>query len=174
MTNIKLTYEYTLDSIKVVNSSIDRIRTNFTLIITLGGVLANFGKDLPGYREIISCKKVEITYPCLSCYLLKVIAYVCLIIAIGISLQGLTPSVGGKIILPKQLISEEWNQVEEEDYLYSLVEYLEKETLLVLNELRDYQAKRLKWAITSIAIAVILFGLDEIIGSSLPVFNNYC
>ena len=48
------------------------------------------------------------------------------------------------------------------------------ETLLVLNKIRDYQSRRLKWAITSVAIAVILFGLDEIIGSSLPIFDNYC
>lgn len=157
MTNIKLTYEYTLDSIKVVNNSIDRIRTTFTLIITLGGVLANFGKDLPGYQEIIDCKKMVITYPCLSCYLLKIIAYICLITAIGISLKGLYPSVGGKIILPELLMSREWNEAIEEDYLYSLVEYLEKETLLVLNKLRDYQSTRLRWAITSVAIAVILY-----------------
>ena len=107
MTNIKLTYKYTLDSIKVVN-------------------------------------------------------------------KGLAPNVGGKIILPKQLISKEWNEAAEDDYLYSLVEYLEQETLLVLNKLRDYQSTRLARAITSVAIAVILFGLDEILGSSLPVFGNYC
>jgi hypothetical protein len=100
--------------------------------------------------------------------------YVCLIIAIGISLWGLYPSVGGKIILPELLISEEWNEAEEEEYLYSLVEYLEQETLLVLNKLRDYQATRLRWAITSVGIAVILFGLDEILGSSLPLLNSYC
>lgn len=173
MTNIKLTYQYTLDSIKVVNNSIDRIRTTFTLIITIGGVLANFGKDLPGYEEIISCKEM-INYFCLSCYILKISAYVCLIFAIGISLRGLYPSGGGKIILPEQLISEEWNEAKEEDYLYSLVEYLEKETLLVLNKLRDFQSIRLRWAITSMGITVILFGLDEILGSSLPVFSNYC
>lgn len=157
-----------------MNNSIDRIRTTFTLIITLGGVLANFGKDLPGYEETIDCQKTIMNYPCLSCYILKIIAYICLIIAIGISLRGLNPSVGGKIILPEQLISKEWNEAEEEDYLYSLVEYLEQETLLVLNMLRDYQSTRLRWAIISVAIAVILFGLDEILGSSLPVFNNYC
>lgn len=88
MTNIKLTYQYTLDSIKVVNNSIDRIRTTFTLIITLGGVLANFGKDLPGYEETVDCKEIVINYPCLSCYILKIIAYICLIFAIGISLWG--------------------------------------------------------------------------------------
>lgn len=125
MTNIKLTYEYTLNSIKVINDSIDRIRTTFTLIITLGGVLANFGKDLPGYSSIVDCQKIAANYPCLSCYLIKIIAYICLIIAIGISLSGLSPSSGGKIILPEQLITKEWNEAEEEDYLYSLVEYLE-------------------------------------------------
>lgn len=174
MTNIKLTYEYTLDSIKVVNDSINRNRATFTLIITLGGVLANFGKDLPGYEETINCKELIINYPCPACYLLKVIAYIFLITAIGISLRGLTPSVGGKIILPAQLISKEWNEADEEDCLYSLVEYLERETLLVLNELREDLATRLRWAITFVGIAVILFGLDEMLGSSLSVFGNYC
>ncbi len=174
MTNIKLTYEYTLNSIKVINDSIDRIRTKLTLVVTLGGVLANFGKDLPGYYSVINCNNNGMDYPCLSCYLLKLLAYIFLILAIGIALWGLSPSVGGKIILPEQLISDEWNNAAEEDYLVSLVEYLEKETLLVLNNIRDYQASRLSWSINSIGIAVILLGLDELLGISLPVMGNSC
>jgi hypothetical protein len=167
---IKLTYDYTLNSIKVVNESIDKINTKLSLVIMLSGVLINFGKDLPGYNLVIA--KTELIYICLPCYLLKLGAYVLIIAAISFALWGLSPSTGGKIILPAQLLEDEWNLAEEEDYLTALVSYLENETLLVLNKFRDVKAGRLAWAIRSIASAVILLGLDEILTISIPVFQK--
>jgi hypothetical protein len=128
MTNIKLTYDYTLNSIKVVNESVDKINTKLALVLTLSGILVNFGKDLPGYDLVIS--PTGLTYLCLSCYLLKLGAYILIIAAISFALWGLSPSTGGKIILPAQLLEDEWNLAEEEDYLTALIDYLERETLL--------------------------------------------
>jgi hypothetical protein len=160
MTNIKLTYDYTLNSIKVVNESVDKINTKLGLVLTLSGILVNFGKDLPGYNLVIA--NMGLTYFCLSCYLLKLGAYILIIAAISFALWGLSPSISGKIILPAQLLEDEWNLANEEDYMTALVGYLERETLLVLNEFRDVKASRLVLAIRSIAAAVILLGLDEI------------
>ena len=92
MTNIKLTYDYTLSSIKVVSESIDKINTKLAVVLTLSGVLVNFGKDLPGYS--------------------------------------------------------------------------------INNDIRDIKASRLDWAIRSIASAVILLGLDEILTISIPVMQE--
>lgn len=170
MTNIKLTYDYTLNSIKVINESVDKINTKLGLVLTLSGILVNFGKDLPGYSIVIA--NTGLIYPCLSCYLLKLSAYIFIITAIAIALWGLWPSIGGKIVLPEQLLQDEWNLVDEEDYMTALIKYLEKETLLVLNNIRDIKASRLDWAIRSIASAVILLGLDEIITISIPVFQK--
>ena len=36
MTNIRLTYDYTLNSIKVVKDSINQLNTKLTLILTIG------------------------------------------------------------------------------------------------------------------------------------------
>jgi hypothetical protein len=170
MTNIKLTYDYTLNSIKVVNESVDKINTKLGLVLTLSGILVNFGKDLPGYSTVIA--GAFLTHPCLSCYLLKLSAYILIIIAIAIALWGLWPSIGGKIVLPEQLLQDEWNLIDEEDYMTALIKYLEKETLLVLNNVRDIKASRLDWAIRSIASAVILLGLDEILAISIPVLQK--
>jgi hypothetical protein len=171
MTNIKLTYDYTLSSIKVVNESIDKINTKLAVVLTLSGVLVNFGKDLPGYSVIgISVNSID---SCLLCYLMKLSAYILIIAAIGIALWGLGPSVGGKIILPEQLLEDEWNLIEEEDYMTALITYLEKETLLVLNDIRDVKASRLDIAIRAIALAVILLGLDEILITSIPVLQSF-
>jgi hypothetical protein len=52
---------------------------------------------------------------------LKFLAYLLVIITIGLGLWGLSPVEGGKIILPEQLLAEEWNQAEEEDYLKALI-----------------------------------------------------
>jgi hypothetical protein len=170
MTNIKLTYDYTLNSIKVVNESVDKINTKLGLVLTLSGILVNFGKDLPGYWIVIV--NTSITQPCLSCYLLKLGAYVLIIVAISLALWGLSPSIGGKIVLPEQLLQDEWNLIDEEDYMTALIKYLEKETLLVLNNVRDMKASRLDWAIRSISSAVILLGVDEILTISIPVLQK--
>jgi hypothetical protein len=170
MTNIKLTYDYTLNSIKVVNESIDKINTKLGLVLTLSGILVNFGKDLPGYEILIV--QTGLTQVCVSCYLLKLSAYIFIITAIAMALWGLWPSTGGKIVLPEQLLQDEWNLIDEEDYMTALIKYLEKETLLVLNNVRDMKASRLDWAIRSIAAAVILLGLDEIITISIPVLQK--
>jgi hypothetical protein len=170
MTNIKLTYDYTLNSIKIVNESLDKINTKLGLCLTLSGILVNFGKDLPGYNLVIAT--TGLTYLCLSCYLLKLGAYILIITAISFALWGLSPLTGGKIILPAQLLENEWNLADEEDYMTALIGYLEKETLLVLNKFRDVKAGRLAWAIRSIASAVILLGLDEILTISIPVLQK--
>jgi hypothetical protein len=172
MTNIKLTYEYTLDSIKVVNDSIDKINTKFAVVLTLSGVLVNFGKDLPGYSLLVTCNNS--VYPCLSCYLLKLAAYIFIIVAIGMGLWGLYPAVAGKIVRPEQLLTDEWNLAEEEDYMTALIQYLEKETLLELSEIRDQKVSRLDWAVSAIATSVILLGLDEILAISIPVLGKFC
>jgi hypothetical protein len=170
MSNIKLTYDYTLSSIKVVNESIDKINTKLAVVLTLSGVLVNFGKDLPGYSVVAT--SISSTYPCLFCYLMKLSAYILIIAAIAMSLWGLWPSIGGKIILPEQLLEDEWNLIKEEDYMTALIQYLEKETLLVLNDIRDIKASRLDWAIRTIASAVILLGLDEILTISIPILQK--
>jgi hypothetical protein len=54
----------------------------------------------------------------------------------------------------------------------ALIKYLEKETLLVLNDIRDIKASRLDWSIRAIASAVILLGLDEILTISIPVLQK--
>jgi hypothetical protein len=171
MTNVRLTYDYTLNSIKVVNESIDKINTKLAVVLTLSGVLVNFGKDLPGYFENTVCTSQ--IYPCISCYLMKLSAYVLIITAIAIALWGLWPSSGGKIVLPEQLLKDEWNLIKEEDYMTALIQYLEKETLLVLNTIRDLKASRLDWSIRSIASAVVLLGLDEILTISIPVLEKF-
>jgi len=161
MSNIKLTYQYTLDSIKVINESIDKANANLALVLTFGGILVNFGKDLPGY--FVNVRGLTETLPCPTCYFLKLIAYFVIIAAIGVGLWGISPINGGKIILPELLLSDEWNLASEENYITNLVEYLEKETLLALTEIRFQKEGKLKWAIRLLGIALLLLGLDQIL-----------
>ena len=102
MTNIKLTYDYTLDSIKVVEEGIGKINAKLIAVLTLSGVLVNFGKDLPGYSAALECSGS--VYPCLTCYVLKLAAYILFIAALTLGLWGLSPATDGKIVLPEQLL----------------------------------------------------------------------
>jgi hypothetical protein len=166
-TNIELTYNYTLDSIKVVEEGISKIKAKLIAVLTLSGVLVNFGKDLPGYTTEVECGSVA--PPCLSCYILKITAYLLFVAALSLGLWGLNPATEGKIVLPKQLLTDEWNLASKEDYMTSLVEYLETETFLKLYELRRIKAIRLEWSIRCVAFGALLLGLDEMLATSLPI-----
>jgi hypothetical protein len=172
MTNIKLTYEYTLNSIKAANESIDKINTKLVLILTISGILINFGKDLPGYTSFVKCDVIQ--YPCITCYLFQLVAYILITIAMGTSLWGLIPANAGKIILPSQLLVDEWNKAGEEEYMKALIENWEKDTLLDIDKLGKKKAKRLKYAIGEIGGAVLLLSLDKILGVSIPVLEKLC
>ena len=67
MTNIWLTYDYTLNSIKVLKESINQLNTKLTLILTISGVLVNFGKDLPAYIVSLDSNQSLYTWVKLSC-----------------------------------------------------------------------------------------------------------
>jgi hypothetical protein len=76
--------------------------------------------------------------------------------------------------LPQQLLSDDWNQADEEIYLVSLIQYLEKETLLELDRIRNKKANIFNLASFSLGIAVILLCLDEILGISIPILGSFC
>lgn len=172
MTNIKLTYEYTLNSIKAASESVDKLNTKLTVTLTFSGILIKFGQDLPSYSTSIQCHTVE--YPCITCSVLQLIAYALIVAAIVISLLGLLPTEAGKIVLPKQLLKDEWNKIEEEKYMIGLIRYLERETLLDLNKLGRNKREKLNYSMTAIGGAFLLLGFDKIIGISVPLLEKIC
>ncbi len=172
MTNTKFTYEYILNSIKSTTENIDKTNAKLALVLSFSGVLINFGKDLPGYSTLIQCQ--EIKYHCITCSVFQFVSYSLIIFAIATSLFGLLPTSAGEIILPSQLITEEWRELEEEEYFMTLIPYLEEKTLLDLNRLGTKKSKRLTYSIDFVGGAVILLGLDKILGVSIPIFEQFC
>jgi hypothetical protein len=166
MNNVKLTYDYTLSSIKVVSESIARMNTKLASVLALSGVLINFGKDLPSLSMAAIGSNGTL---CFTCYFLKLFAYLFIVTAFG--LWGLSPVSAGSILLPTQLLSEEWNSSSEEDYLTALIQEMETETLLPLNQIRDQKADRLQWAVRAISASMLCLVLDEILSISLPVLT---
>jgi hypothetical protein len=168
MNNVKLTYDYTLSSIEVVSESIARMNTKLASVLALSGVLINFGKDLPGLSMAAIGSNVIL---CFSCYLLKLFAYLFIVTAFAFGLWGLSPVSAGSILLPTQLLSEEWNSSPEEDYLTALIQEMETETLLPLSQIRDQKADRLQWAVRAISASMLCLVIDEILSISLPVLT---
>jgi hypothetical protein len=166
MSNVRLTYDYTLNSIKVVSESIARTNTKLASVLALSGVLTNFGKNLPSISIAATGDNITLCY---SCFFLKLLAYFSIITAFVFGLWGLSPISAGSILLPTQLLSEEWNSSPEEDYLTALIQELETETLLPLNQIRDQKANKLQWAVRAISTSMLFFVLDEILSISLPV-----
>jgi hypothetical protein len=168
MSNVKLTYDYTLSSIKVVSEGIARTNTKLASVLALSGVLINFGKDLPSISNVAISDNITL---CFSCYFLKLLAYIFIIIAFAFGLWGLSPVSAGRIILPTQLLSEEWNSSPEEDYLTALIQEMETETLLPLSQIREQKADKLQWAVRAISASMLCLVLDEILSISLPVLT---
>jgi hypothetical protein len=168
MTNVKLTYDYTLDSIKVVSESIARTNTKLASVLALSGVLVNFGKGSTS-TFVLSISGESLL--CFSCYILKMTAYFCIIIAFGVGFWGLLPVADGTIILPNQLLSEEWNSAAEEDYLTALIQEMETSTLLPLNEIREQKANKLQWAVRFVSASILCLVIGEILAISLPILG---
>jgi hypothetical protein len=169
MNNVKLTYDYTLNSIKVVSESIARTNTKLASVLALSGVLINFGKDLPSI--FIPAIGGNVTL-CFTCYFLKLFAYLFIIIAFAFGFWGLSPVSDGSILLPTQLLSEEWNSSSEEDYLTALIQEMETEALLPLSRIRDQKTDKLQWAVRAISASMLFLVLDEIVSISLPVLTT--
>jgi hypothetical protein len=168
MNNVKLTYDYTLSSIKVVSENIARTNTKLASVLALGGVLINFGKDLPSISMAAIGDNVTL---CFTCYFLKLFAYFLIIAAFVCGFLGLSPVGAGSILLPTQLLSEDWNLSSEEDYLTALIQEMETETLLPLSKILDQKACKLKWAVRAISASMLFLVLDEILSISLPVLT---
>jgi hypothetical protein len=166
MTNIRLTYDYTRDSVKTASESIDKLNTKLTVVLTFGGALVNFSKDLPGYN--VSFEGAPLQPPCISCYLFQVVAFALVFVAIAFGLWGILPAKAGRILLPTLLLEDSWNNENEEVYMTYFVQELEN-TLMELDSLGAKKSVRLNYAIRTIGGAILILILDKILSASLPV-----
>lgn len=165
-TNTKLIYEYTENSLKLLNDSITTLNTKFSAVIAFSGLLIKFSTGLPDSSLSISLSN-GIELSCYLCLILKVLVCISLIIAIGISLLGYCPIEGGEIVKPEYLL-DMWRNRPEEKYRIAFIKNWGK-SMAELDYIRKKRAKLLQYAIYAVGIATLLSALDVILASILTL-----
>jgi hypothetical protein len=159
--NIKHTYDYTLASIKGISDNIDVINTRLTIVLTLGGILLNFGNGLLDQAKLLKGINLDFLYNAFLIF--HIVSCILIISSMIITLWELVSSKGGCIILPNKLTSEELKNTEEDRYLLSVIKFHEDNNILPLKELRDKKVLGFYWSVRIITFAMIFIGIEEII-----------
>jgi hypothetical protein len=170
-TNERLTYEYTKSAVEIVNKNIDSLNTKLGAVLALSVGLMRFSDGLPDLSTVVTTPNLELEFRCYWCLFYKILNYILLIVAVGLSLWGLSPNISGKIALPGELLQEKWNNIPEKDYMYGLSLFME-ENLLDFDRVRIQKSSRLKWAVIAVSAAAITLGLDTLWGLLLPLLEN--
>ena len=153
--NIKLIYEDSESSLKVVRDDINTFNTRLSVLIGFNATLIRFAMDLPAQ---FSCSMV-----CYSCLWLKTLTLVLLIASIGISLWGILPKSQETLIYPKNQLAKS-DGASELKFRLAIIDRRDGMIRSFL-ELIGKKAKRFKNALICLGIATALSALDIVIDS---------
>ncbi len=164
------------DDISQKLKEFDILRKNISDVTNKLGLLAGvevtlirfFLADLPSlsYSDMMS-KNITIL-PCYSCFIIKILAYISIIISITICLwQGyLTKSIPLVIKPEKLLIQAKKGTITQ--YKEAIINNIWKYSIHEATKLLDIRSKALRQAITLLAILMIFAGIDIIIHFFIP------
>lgn len=142
--NVQLIYEYTENTLKDINASLDNTTTKLTAIVAFSGVLLRFLSDLEGGGYLF-------TFKALSCFFA--------LLTIGFCGTGLLSKESGQVIEPKELVEAQWYRASEEEVkLYIIRQWLE--CIVQLDALLQERTTYLNWAIKSLIFASIVFATN--------------
>ncbi len=161
--NINLIYEYAEKALKDIQTSSNVLNTKLGAVIGFDAALIRFSSSLPDKSFVVDLPNINIHLICNFCFLLKLSAYIALIISLAFGLWGFKPQKGGEIILPEELI-EKCLDISEEHYRRSIIENWNK-SIKDLAYIRDKTAERLNRAVLALGIAAFLSAIDVILPS---------
>lgn len=153
----KLIYDYTEKLYKAKSDNIDLLNTRLGLLLGASATLLKFVFDL--YKEPNDlCVN---GWYCYSCAALRLLSIAFIGGSIYLCLQGLRSNATGRIVLPSALM---------EDELYESIEEIIRAKIintwiLTINEFDKSLIKKsslIKYAITSLSIALVLFSIDSL------------
>ncbi|MEB3192195.1 MAG: hypothetical protein VKL42_17785 [Snowella sp.] len=153
--NTELIYKYTESLLKNQSESLNRLDTKLSAFLAFTGVLVRFVDDLSG--------KVTVNgFPCHSCTLLKLLAYISLGTSAFLLCLGLTTKLRGSVISPKTLMRDEWyfaDSSDISDYIVSAWIEAEKE----YEQLGFDKSRKLNMAVRLIALALVSITVSALI-----------
>ena len=153
--NTELIYKYTESLLKNQSESLNRLDTKLSAFLAFTGVLVRFVDDLSGEVTVNG-------FPCHSCTLLKLLAYISLGTAAFLLCLGLTTKLRGSVISPKTLMRDEWyfaDSSDISDYIVSAWIEAEKE----YEQLGFDKSRKLNMAVRLIALALVSITVSVLI-----------
>jgi hypothetical protein len=153
--NIDLIYQYTASLLKEQGDSLNRLDTKLSAFLGFGGLTLRFALNLPSKPWHESLQNPAY----LSCLILKVITCILAGACVFICAFGLTASLRGIAVDPKELMDDEWFQREEEickGYIISAWIKITDEFEIVGKR----KGQTLNIAIWCISIAIIAFAAN--------------
>jgi hypothetical protein len=153
--NSKLIYEYTESYLKYFDRGIDSIKQKVTTVLGFTGVLLKFSADLPDADILLILTKIG------TCILLVASIFICIV--------TLNPGKSGDVIEPLELLDDYFYK--EEDYIRTFIIRQWIETCKQLDEEYDKKAKRLSNCYSCIGFASILFAINIILDTILPILK---
>ena len=154
----KTIYDYTEKLYKAKSDNIDLLNTRLGILLGASATLLKFVFDL--YKEPNDlCIN---SWYCYSCAALRLLSIVFISGSIYLCLQGLRSNAIGRILDPSALMEDELYESIEEIIRVKII----KRWISVIDEFDRSGAKKsflIKYAITSLLIALVLFSIDSLV-----------
>ncbi len=162
--NLDLIYEYTASILKAFDEDTKAINAKLGTIIAFNGVLIRISMDLPD--QLTKIRGI----PCYSCLIIKIVIFFLLICSIWISITGLKTRPSYSIVRPGELL-DNWYAVDSEICKIFIVKGL-REAVEGVDRERAEKSNQLNRSLTSLAIAVTLYGFGALFPNLVHVITN--
>lgn len=153
--NIKLIYEDSESSLKVVRDDVNTFNTRLSVLIGFNATLIRFAMDLPA--------QFPCSVACYSCLCLKIVTLILLIASIVLSLLELLPKDQETLIYPKSQLTKS-DGASELEFRLRIIEKRDEMIHSFLEHI-GRKAKRFRQALICLGIATGISALDIITAS---------
>jgi hypothetical protein len=169
ISTIKLVYEDSGNSVKLVRDDIAALNTRLSLLLGFNAAFIRLSMDLPGQASYFDSTTTDVLF-CYSCQWLKAFTLILAIASIAMNLYGIWPQPVASILLPKYQISmveKHLQNFDSEDKLEDAFRrgVIENRHTVIEDflEVGKKKASRLKLALTCLGLAASLGAIDLLI-----------
>lgn len=159
--NIQLIYDYAQQALKELDDSSSVLNTKLGIVLGFDITLIRLLYGIPDNSLMIQLSNLDLSLTCYLCLLLKVFAYISLMISLGFGLWGFRPVSSGLIVEPEELIDKCLN-ISEEQFRISIINVW-NQSIKEIAILRDRTARILSLAVFFLGLAGILSAFDIIL-----------
>lgn len=162
--SIALIYEDTHRSISQLISRIDSLNTRLTLILGFEAAFVKFTADLPGYSDVLEWHNPLLVGRCNFCMILKLFAFLALVVSIYYALRGILPVEGKGFLNPIAQLEDE-SAKNKAEFQEKVIRMLSKNSIPDLEKVLIVKANSLKHSLLALGAASTASAVNLIIST---------